>query len=173
MDFFSNILIPLIILTIIVYGKYKGIDIYDSFIRGAFDGIKTTYKIAPYILGIFLAIGIFKVGYGIEILEYIFSPILKMFSIPKELLSLIIIKPLSGSGTLAIYKDMIPRVGIDTLKEKMGATIVGSSETIFYTMAIYYGNLKIKNIRHTLVCALISHMAGVLASVFICNIFFN
>ena len=173
MDFFSNILIPLIILTIITYGKYKGIDIYDSFIRGAFDGIKTTYKIGPYILGIFLAIGIFKVGYGIEILEAIFSPILKIFSIPKELLSLIIIKPLSGSGTLAIYKDMISRVGIDTLKERMGATIVGSSETIFYTMAIYYGNLKIKNIRHTLVCALISHMAGVLASVFICNIIFN
>ncbi len=173
MNLFSNILIPFILFMIILYGKIKGIDIYDSFIRGAFEGIKTTYKIGPYILGIFLAIGIFKVGYGLEIIEAIFYPILKVFSIPKELLSLIIIKPLSGSGTLAMYKEVIGRVGIDSIKEKMGATIVGSSETIFYTMAIYYGNLKIKNIRHTLVCALISHIAGVIASVFICNLLFR
>lgn len=173
MEIISNMLIPIIIIAIITYGKLNKIDVYDSFIRGAFDGIKTSYKICPYILGIFLAIGIFKVGYGIKILEYIFYPILKIFSIPKELLSLIIIKPLSGSGSLAVYKDIIGRVGIDSITEKMAATVIGSSETIFYTMAIYYGSLKIKNIRHTLSCALISHIAGVLAAVFICNIVFR
>ena len=173
MSLISNILVPLIILIIVCHGRIKKIDVYDSFIRGAIDGMKTSYTIAPYIMGIFLAIGIFKVGYGIKILEYIFYPILKLFSVPKELLSLIIIKPLSGSGSLAIYKDIISRVGIDSLTEKMGATIIGSSETIFYTMAIYYGSLKIKNIRHTLPCALMCHIAGVLASVFICYAMFK
>lgn len=173
LDIFSNLLIPIIILYIIIYGKHKKIDIYDSFVKGAVDGLKSAWSIAPAIIGIFLAIGIFKTGKGIELLEYIFTPIAKLMSIPKELIGLIIIKPLSGSGALGMYTELAQRVGIDTIIEKMGSTIVGASETIFYTMAIYYGSLKIKNTRHTLTCSMISHVAGVIASVFICYILFS
>lgn len=172
MELFSNILVPLIILYIIVYGRYKKIDIYDSFIKGAIDGLKSAWSIAPYIIGIFLAIGIFKTGKGIEMLEFLFKPIANLMSIPKELIGLIIVKPLSGSGALGMYTELAQRVGVDSLVEKMGSTIVGASETIFYTMAIYYGSLKIKNTRHTLPCAMICHIAGVIASVFICYIMF-
>lgn len=170
MELLSNILVPLIMLYIIVYGKYKKIDIYDSFVKGAIEGLKAAWDIVPYIIGIFLAIGIFKSGKGIEMLEFIFSPIAQLFSIPKELIGLIIVKPLSGSGALGMYTELAGRVGIDTTIEQMGATIVGASETIFYTMAIYYGSLKIKNTRHTLSCAMICHIAGVIASVFICYV---
>lgn len=173
LEIFSNLLIPIIILFIIVYGKRKNIDIYDSFIVGAIEGLKATWSILPYIIGIFLAIGIFKTGKGIEMLEYIFMPIAKLMSIPKELIGLIIVKPLSGSGALGMYTELAQRVGIDSIIEKMGSTIVGASETIFYTMAIYYGSLKIKNTRHTLICAMISHVFGVIASVFICYIIFT
>lgn len=173
MELFSNILVPLIILYIISYGKYKKIDIYDSFIKGAIDGLKSAWSIAPYIIGIFLAIGIFKSGNGIEILEFLFSPIAKLMSIPKELIGLIIVKPLSGSGALAMYTELAKKVGIDTTIEKMGSTIVGASETIFYTMSIYYGSLKIKDTRHTLICAMMCHIAGVIASVFICYLLFT
>lgn len=172
MELFSNILVPIIILYIIIYGKYKKIDIYDSFIKGAIEGLKAAWTITPYIIGIFLAIGVFKTGKGIEVLEFIFSPIAEIMSIPKELIGLIIVKPLSGSGALGMYAELAGRVGTDTLIERMGSTIVGASETIFYTMAIYYGSLKIKNTRHTLPCAMISHVAGVIASVFICYILF-
>jgi spore maturation protein B len=171
-DLFSNILIPLIILYIIIYGSYKKIDIYDSFIKGAIDGLKSAWSIAPYIIGIFLAIGIFKTGKGIEMLEFLFKPIAQLMSIPKELIGLIIVKPLSGSGALGMYTELAQRVGIDTLVERMGSTIVGASETIFYTMAIYYGSLKIKNTRHTLTCAMVCHIAGVIASVFVCYVMF-
>lgn len=106
-------------------------------------------------------------------LEFLFKPIAELMSIPKELIGLIIVKPLSGSGALGMYTELAQRVGIDTIIEKMGSTIVGASETIFYTMAIYYGSLKIKNTRHTLTCAMISHIAGVIASVFICYILFT
>lgn len=173
MNFFSNILVPLIILYIVIYGSCKKIDVYDSFVRGAIDGLKSAWSIAPYIIGIFLAIGIFKCGKGIEILEFIFMPIAKLMSIPKELIGLIIVKPLSGSGALGMYIELANRVGIDSMIEKMGSTIVGASETIFYTMAIYYGRLKIKNTRHTLSTAMMSHVAGVIASVFICYILFT
>ena len=148
MNLFSNILVPSIILYVVVYGKYKKVDIYDSFVRGAVDGLKSAWSIAPYIIGIFLAIAIFKCGKGIEALEFIFMPIAKLMSIPKELIGLIMVKPLSGSGALAMYTELAQRVGIDTLIERMGSTIVGASETIFYTMAVYYGSLKIKNTRH-------------------------
>ncbi|MEG1284448.1 MAG: spore maturation protein [Romboutsia sp.] len=171
-DTFSNLLVPLIILYIIVYGKYKKVDIYDSFVKGAIDGLKSAWSITPAIIGIFLAIGIFKTGKGIEVLEYIFIPIVNLMSIPKELIGLIIVKPLSGSGALGMYTELAQRVGVGSLIEQMGATIVGASETIFYTMAIYYGSLKIKNTRHTLTCAMFSHIAGVIASVFVCYIIF-
>ena len=166
MELFSNILVPLIILYIVIYGKSKNIDIYDSFVKGAVDGLKSAWSITPYI------IGIFKTGGGIEALEFIFKPIANLMSIPKELIGLIIVKPLSGSGALGMYTELAQRVGVDTIIERMGATIVGASETIFYTMAIYYGSLKIKNTRHTLTCAMISHIVGVIASVFICYIMF-
>ncbi|HBH3640018.1 TPA: spore maturation protein [Clostridioides difficile] len=172
MEIFSNLLIPIIILYIVVYGKYKKIDVYDSFVKGAIDGLKAAWDILPYIIGIFLAIGIFKTGKGLDMLEWLFTPIANMMSIPKELIGLISVKPLSGSGALGMYSELSNRVGIGSLVEKMGATIVGSSETIFYTMAIYYGSLKIKNTRHTLSCAMISHVAGVIAAVFICYVIF-
>ncbi|HBF4605395.1 TPA: spore maturation protein [Clostridioides difficile] len=172
MEIFSNLLIPIIILYIVVYGKYKKIDVYDSFVKGAIDGLKAAWDILPYIIGIFLAIGIFKTGKGLDMLEWLFTPIANMLSIPKELIGLISVKPLSGSGALGMYSELASRVGIGSLVEKMGATIVGSSETIFYTMAIYYGSLKIKNTRHTLSCAMISHVAGVIAAVFICYVIF-
>ncbi|HGT1751159.1 TPA: spore maturation protein [Clostridioides difficile] len=172
MEIFSNLLIPIIILYIVVYGKYKKIDVYDSFVKGAIDGLKAAWDILPYIIGIFLAIGIFKTGKGLDMLEWPFTPIANIMSIPKELIGLISVKPLSGSGALGMYSELANRVGIGSLVEKMGATIVGSSETIFYTMAIYYGSLKIKNTRHTLSCAMISHVAGVIAAVFICYVIF-
>lgn len=172
MEIFSNLLIPIIILYIVIYGKYKKIDVYDSFVKGAIDGLKAAWDILPYIIGIFLAIGIFKTGKGLDMLEWLFTPIANMMSIPKELIGLISVKPLSGSGALGMYSELANRVGIGSLVEKMGATIVGSSETIFYTMAIYYGSLKIKNTRHTLSCAMISHVAGVIANVFICYVIF-
>lgn len=170
---FSNLLIPLIILYIVVYGKLKKVDIYDSFVKGAVDGLKTAWSIAPAIIGIFLAIGVFKTGKGIEVLEYIFTPMANLMSIPKELIGLIVIKPLSGSGALGMYTELAGRVGVGSIIEQMGSTIVGASETIFYTMAIYYGSLKIKNTRHTLTCAMLSHVAGVIASVFICYVMFS
>ena len=167
LDLFSNIIIPLIILYIVIYGKKQKIDIYESFVKGAIDGLKSTWSILPYIIGIFLAIGILKSGKGIEMLEYIFSPIAKLMSIPKELIGLIIIKPLSGSGALGMYNELIQRVGIDTIIEKMGSTIVGASETIFYTMAGYFLAVGVNKSRWTLAGALISSFASFVVSVII------
>lgn len=173
LDIIANMSIPIIIIFIIIYGKYKKIDMYESFVSGAIEGLKTSWNILPYIMGIFLAIAIFKSGKGIDMLEFVFEPLMNLFNIPKELTGLIIMKPISGSGALGMYSELANRVSIDSLIEKMGATIVGASETVFYTMAIYYGSQKIKKTRHTLICAMLSHFAGVLASVYICYLLFD
>ena len=106
-------------------------------------------------------------------LEFIFEPLAKILNIPKQLIGLIMMKPISGSGALGMYSELANRVSVDSLLEKMGATIVGASETVFYTMAIYYGSQKIKKTRHTLICAMLSHFAGVIASVYICYLLFK
>lgn len=173
LDVIANLAIPLIILFIVVYGKYKKIDLYDVFVVGAIDGLKTALNILPYIIGIFIAIGIFKSGKGIEMLEFVFAPIASILNIPKELIGLIMMKPISGSGALGMYTELAGRVSMDSMVEKMGATIVGASETVFYTMAIYYGSQKIKKTRYTLICAMLSHFAGVIASVYICYLLFE
>ena len=154
LDLIANLAIPLIMLMIVVYGKYKKVDIFESFIAGAIDGLKTALNILPYIIGIFIAIGIFKSGKGIEMLEFIFAPIANLFKIPKELIGLIMMKPISGSGALGMYSELAARVSVDS-------------------MAIYYGSQKIKKTGHTLICALLSHFAGVLASVYICYLMFG
>lgn len=173
LNIIANLAIPLIMLIIVAYGKYKKIDVFESFIEGAIDGLKTALNILPYIIGIFIAIGVFKSGKGIEILEFLFAPVAEILKIPKELIGLIMIKPVSGSGALGMYNELITRVSVDSLIGKMGATIVGASETIFYTMAIYYGSQKIKKTRYTLVCAILSHLAGVIASIYICYLIFD
>lgn len=94
------------------------IDVYDSFVKGAIDGLKAAWDILPYIIGIFLAIGIFKTGKGLDMLEWLFTPIANMMSIPKELIGLISVKPLSGSGALGMYSELANRVGIGSLVEK-------------------------------------------------------
>ena len=152
LDLIANLAIPLIMLFIIVYGKYKKIDVFESFITGAIDGLKTALNILPYIIGIFIAIGIFKSGKGIEMLEFIFAPIANFFKIPKELIGLIIMKPVSGSGALGMYSELAARVSVDSLVEKMGATIVGASETVFYTVSYthldVYKRQQIYNFKH-------------------------
>ena len=125
LDLIANLAIPLIMLMIVVYGKYKKVDIFESFIAGAIDGLKTALNILPYIIGIFIAIGIFKSGKGIEMLEFIVAPIANLFKIPKELIGLIMMKPISGSGALGMYSELAARVSVDSLIEKMGGNVVG------------------------------------------------
>lgn len=172
MEIFLNLFILIIILYIVIYGKYKKIDVYDSFVKGVIDGLKVVWDILLYIIGIFLVIGIFKIGKGFDMLEWLFILIVNMMSILKELIGLISVKFLFGSGVLGMYSEFVNRVGIGSLVEKMGVMIVGFFEIIFYIMVIYYGSLKIKNIRYILLCVMISYVVGVIVVVFICYVIF-
>lgn len=169
----SIIIIPFIITIILIHGYIKGINLYDTFVEGAKNGFKTSIRIMPYLIAVFLAIGIFKRSGAMELIVNIFSPIARLAGIPSEVLPLMIMRPISGSGSLAIVRDIITTYGPDSFPGRVASTMMGSAETIFYTMAVYFGAVGIKDSRHALPAALISHLASVIASVVICSFVFG
>ncbi|KAB3537811.1 spore maturation protein [Alkaliphilus pronyensis] len=165
--------IPVLMTIILLHGLIKGVKLYDVFIEGAQEGFKTAVKIMPYLIAIFLAVNIMRKSGGMELLTKIFIPLTKPLGIPSEVLPLAFIRPFSGSGSLALLKDIITTYGADTFIGRVASTMMGSAETIFYTMAIYFGAVGIQKSRHTVFAALISHVAAVLASVMICRLMFR
>ncbi|MCF6464337.1 spore maturation protein [Clostridium sp. Cult2] len=166
-------IVPFMILIILGHGYIKGIDIYTTFIEGAVEGFKTAIKIMPYLIAIFIAIGIFRGSSALDMITDLLSPITKLLGIPKELLPLILIRPISGSGALGVVKDIISHYGPDSFPGVVASVMMGSSETIFYTIALYFGSIGVKDHRHTLKAALISYIISIFITIFICGIFYN
>lgn len=160
----TDLLIPSIILVILFYGLVHKLNIFDSFIEGASQGLKTTADILPALICLMTCIGMFKASGGIDMLSELFSPITEFFGFPKECTSLIFVRPLSGSGALAVYSDIIAQYGPDSFIGRVASTVMGSSETTFYTLAVYFGAVKIKNTRHALPSALAADMTAWIAA---------
>ncbi len=166
-------IIPVIIVVILTYGHMKGVKVYEAFIEGAKEGLIITYRIFPYIAAMLIAVGMLRRSGGLDFLLMLLSPISNAVGIPQEVMPLVIMKPLSGSGALGVLADILKRVGPDSLTGIIACTIMSSTETIFYTITVYFGSIGIKNIRHTLAAALIAEIAGVVAAVIICKMIFK
>lgn len=168
----SMLILPVIIILILVTGAYKGVKVYETFVNGAKDGFVTVYKIAPYLLTMLFAIDIFRKSGAMDYLINLISPLASLLGIPEGIMPMIVIKPLSGSGALGVMTDIMKTYGVDSLEGRVAAVMMGSTETIFYTLSVYFGACQIKNIRHSLPAALIAHLVGSLAAVYICYMFF-
>ena len=165
-----SFIIPLIILLILVHGYLKGVKVYDTFIEGARDGLMITFKILPYIAAMLLAVGMLRSSGGLDFMLYILRPLTNAAGIPEEVVPLIIMKPLSGSGALGVLADILKTSGADSHAGVLASIIMSSTETIFYTITVYFGSVGIKNIRHTLVAALIADAAGIAAAILLCRL---
>nr|WP_281426074.1 spore maturation protein [Crassaminicella profunda] len=173
LKFLSIMIIPILITIILIHGMIKKINMYEAFVEGAAQGFQTSIRIMPYLIAIFLAIGIFKDSGALNLFTKILAPITKVLRIPSEILPLAIMRPISGSGSLGIVKDLVTTYGPDSFIGRLSCTMMGSAETIFYTMAVYFGAVGIKRGRHTLPAALISHIAAIFASVWVCRWIFS
>lgn len=171
-EFISIGIIPLMILIIILHGYIKGVDIYSTFIEGALEGLKTTMKIMPYLIAIFIAIGIFRGSNALDMFIDLMEPVTNFLGIPKEILPLVLIRPISGSGALGVVRDTISNYGPDSTVGKLASIMMGSSETIFYTLAVYFGSIGVTDYGHTTKAALLSYIVSIFISIFICNLFF-
>ena len=169
----SKYIIPFLLVGIPFYGLvFKKIKVYESFVDGAKDGFDIAVRIMPYLIAILVAIGMFRASGAMELFISLISPFLNAIGFPPENVPLAIMRPLSGSGSLGLFTDLVNEYGIDSLFTKIGATMFGSTETTFYVLAVYFGSVGIRKSRHALIAGLIADAVGVIAAVYICKIIF-
>lgn len=166
-NYISSAAIPLIISIIIVYGLLEKNKVYDTFIEGAKEGIEIVVKIFPTLIGIFVAVGVLRSSGVLDFFINIISPITSFFKIPSEIMPLAIIRPISGSASTAIATDIMTKFGVDSKIGLIASTIMGSTETTFYTIAIYTSSVGIKKTKYILPAALIGDFIGIVVSVII------
>lgn len=162
--------IPIIILIIVVEASIEKNKVFDDFTYGVKDGIKIIINLFPTLLGLFIAIGAMRTSGIIDFFVNIFSTIIEKINFPKEIMPLVFLRPISGSGAMAIATDIMKIYGVDTSIGKMASVIMGSTETTLYTIAIYTSCIKIKKTRGIIIPALIADFVGIIVSVLICKI---
>lgn len=169
-NYISSLAVPIIILIIVVYGVVEKIKIFDVFLEGAKDGIEIVMSIFPTLIGLFVAIGALRSSGILDFIISIVSPILNKISFPTEIMPLALIRPISGSSAIAVATDIMKNYGVDSKFGLMAAVIMGSTETTFYTIAVYTASVGIKKTRFVLVASLIADFVGIFVSVLLCNV---
>jgi len=171
-DTLSNWLIPVLIAGFLLYGYLRGVKVYEVMTDGAKEGFTTTVKIIPFMVAIFVAIGMFRASGAMEILVKILSPATELIGMPAEALSMALMRPLSGSGAMGLMSEIVAKAP-DSFLSFLVSTMQGSTETTFYVLAVYFGSIGIKRTRHALPAALCADAAGLLGSVLICHLWSN
>lgn len=168
-NFFTDSIVPFIIIIIVFFGIKEKKNVFDLFIDGANEGLKLMIILFPTLLGLFVAISLLRTSGIIELISNIFSPILICFNMPKELVPLALLRPVSGSSTIAIATEIMKNFGTDSAIGLMTSTIMGSTETTLYTIAIYSSQVKAKNIKKVMLVALLGDLLGIMVSVQLWN----
>jgi spore maturation protein SpmA len=165
----SILAIPFLLSFFPVYAAARGIKVYDEFVEGAKEAFNVILRIIPFLVTMLVAIGMFKGAGGIDLLTKLLSPVLTPLHFPTDLVPMALMRPLSGSATLALLTDIVHRLGPDSVVSLTAATIYGSTETTFYVVAVYFGSVGIKQTRHAIPAGLLADLTGVIASVIICR----
>jgi spore maturation protein SpmA len=165
----SILAIPFLLSFFPIYAVARGLKVYDEFVEGAKEAFNVILKVIPFLVTMLVAIGMFKGAGGIDLLTQALGPILTPLHFPTELVPLALMRPLSGSATLALLADIVHRFGPENIIALMAATIYGSTETTFYVATVYFGSVGIKQTRHAIPAGLLADLTGVIASVIICR----
>lgn len=169
-NYISSVAIPTVILIILLYGVAEKNKVYDTFLEGAKDGIEIVFKLFPTLVGIFLAVGALRKSGIIDLIIKLISPITNLLKIPSQILPLAMLRPISGSASIAVAVDIMQKYGVDTTIGLITSTIMGSTETTLYTIAVYTSCVGVKKTRFVLFAALIADFVGMITSVVIWQI---
>ncbi len=172
-DAISKLSIPLLLSVFPLYAALRGVKVYEEFVDGAKEGFEVAIRIIPYLVAILVAIGMFRAAGGIDLLSRWLAPVMLAIGFPPDLLPLVLMRPLSGSGTLGVFTELVKNLGPDSLVARTAGTIFGSTETTFYVLAVYFGSVGIKKTRYALLAGLTADFVGVVASVIICRLVFG
>jgi spore maturation protein SpmA len=169
----SRLSIPFLLAGFPLYAVLRRVRIYEEFVEGAKEGFDVAVRIIPYLVAILVAIGMFRAAGGIELLSRALHPVMQAVGFPPDLLPMVLMRPLSGSGTLGVFAELVKQFGPDSLVSRMGGTVYGSTETTLYVLAIYFGAVGIKRTRHALLAGITADAVGVIASVIVCRAVFQ
>jgi spore maturation protein B len=163
--YLSDLIIPILFGTIICYGLLKKISVFDVFIEGAVDGFKVVYKILPTLIGLMVAVEVLRSSGFLGFIVTILSPVFSKIGLPSSIIPIIIMRTVSSSASTGLVLELFKTYGPDSLEGRMTSIMMGCTETIFYTMSIYFLSVKVKKTRYTLQGALIVTLSGIIASV--------
>jgi spore maturation protein B len=169
----SYFIIPLIVVGFPLYGLYKRVPVYESFVEGAREGFQVAVRIIPYLVAILFAIAMFRASGAMDALTRVLEPVLGLIGFPAEVLPMAIIRPLTGSGSAGLVVDMVNRYGEDSIFVKMAAVMFGSTETTFYVIAVYFGAVNIKKTRHAVPAGLTADVAAMIIAVWTVRLLFG
>ena len=169
----SVFVMPIILVGIPVYGLFKRVPVYESFVEGAKEGFGVAVRIIPYLVAILFAIAMFRASGGMDFLVRVLDPVLGVLAFPAEVLPMALVRPLTGSGSAGLVVDMIEQYGEDSIFVKMAAVMFGSSETTFYVIAVYFGAVGVRRTRHAVAAGLTADVAAALLSVWVVRLFFG
>ncbi len=169
----STLIIPLLAAVVVVYAVIKRVDVYEAFVEGAIQALPLLYRVLPYMAAMLVVIQLLRVSGALDALVILIQKPLASIGMPPELLPMALLRPLSGSAAMAIVTDVFKNYGVDSMLGLMAATMMGSSETIFYTLALYFGSVGIQKTRFTLPVALIASLVSVIGSIVACRLLFG
>ena len=167
-----SLCIPIVVLVIIFYSYFKKIDVYQGFLEGASEGIKVVFEIAPAILGMVFAINLFVSSGVLEFLLSSFQGIFKSFNLPNEIISMALLRPVSGNASLAIMNNIFNQYGVDSFYGFLASVLQGCTDTTIYVLALYFGSVKISKSRYALKVGLFADFWGIMAAFILCNLLF-
>jgi spore maturation protein B len=165
MNGLSILAIPVLVVIILLFGVLKKVKLYETFVEGAKEGFQVGVRIIPYLVAMLVAIGIFRVSGAMDILSYLVSPLTHWIGMPSETLPMAMIRPLSGSGALGVMSETIKAHGPDSLIGRMVSVMMGSGETTFYVLALYFGSVGITRTRQAVPAGIVADIVGILMSV--------
>jgi spore maturation protein B len=166
-------MIPLLLLAIPLVGLLRRVKVYEAFVEGAAEGFQTAIRIMPYLVAMMVAINIFRVSGAMGALADLLSPLCILLGIPADIVPLAIMRPLSGSGSLGLTTEIIHTYGPDSFIGKLASVIIGSTDTTFYILTVYFGAIGITKPRYSLFVGLCGDLIGLFASIYFCQKFFG
>ena len=169
----SLLAIPFLLSAIPLFAILRRVKVYEEFVDGAKEGFDVAIRIIPYLVAMLVAVGMFRAAGGIDLLSKVLSPVLSPIHFPTDLLPMVLVRPLSGSGSLGLFTELVNRFGPDSLIARTAGTIYGSTETTFYVLAVYFGSVAIRKTRHAVIAGLTADFVGVVAAVTVCRIVFR
>jgi spore maturation protein SpmA len=169
----SKLSIPFMLSVFPLYATLRHVKVYEEFVDGAKEGYDVAIRIVPYLVAILVAMGMFRAAGGIDLISNALAPMMQAIGFPPPLLPMVLMRPLSGSGTLGLFAELVKQYGPDSIISRMGGTIFGSTETTFYVLAVYFGSVAVKRTRYALPAGLIADTVGVIASVIFCKMVFG